>query len=303
MTVDEFWNIVDRVHAGSPGDMEVKCTLLAGELERLPPDEVKSFGGHFTDCFFRSYTYDVWGAAFVICNGCGDDSFMDFRSTLISLGRKPFEAAMADADSLGQFEINPNWVQYEGYQYVASTVYKRLIGREPDCDCAQCRPANSPKPKTHPKEPGGTGWNEWEMSSRFPKLAAKYGFKNSDWMSSKIQNDKAALKLRISRQTADVLLRSRIIPACGLIPPFRIVRQVLQAGKSPKSGGISHSWEPYTLEEGHYWSTVTLLERMLPEERAFRPDLEKAKLGLDLECSGVENYDDWMESLKKRGLA
>jgi hypothetical protein len=303
MTIDEFWNIVDRVHAASPGDMKAKCTLLAGELERLPPDEVKSFGGHFTDCFFRSYTHDIWGAAFVIGNGCGDDSFMDFRSTLISLGRKPFEAAMADADSLAEFEIDPGWAKYEGYQYVAGTVYKKMIGREPDCDCAQCRAPDSPKPKTHPREPAGTGWNEWEMSSRFPRLAAKYGFKDSDWMSSKIQADKADLKLRVSKQTADVLLRSGTIPACGLIPPFQIVRQVVQSGKSPNSAGFEYNWEPYTLEEGHYWSTVMLLERMPPAEKAIRPDLVNVKLRLDLECPGAENFDDWMESLKKRGLA
>jgi hypothetical protein len=32
MDIDHFWNIVDRVHAASGGDMDAKCRLLADEL-------------------------------------------------------------------------------------------------------------------------------------------------------------------------------------------------------------------------------------------------------------------------------
>jgi hypothetical protein len=35
MDIDEFWNIVERVHAASPDDMKNKCRLLADELRRL----------------------------------------------------------------------------------------------------------------------------------------------------------------------------------------------------------------------------------------------------------------------------
>ena len=233
MNIDQFWTIIDRVHAASPDNMEKKCILLAGELRPLQLDELKSFDDHFTDCFFLAYTWDIWGAAFVICDGCSDDGFMDFRFTLISLGRKPFETALVDVDALVQFDINPDWAQYEGYQYVSSKVYKELGGKEPPCDCPQCRPAGAPKKKTHPKEPAGIRFNEWEMSSRFPKLAKKYGFKDSDWLNDKKCFDKRVRDEEMAGRLAVLLLEAGIIPTCGLIPPPRIVARVLQQGHAP----------------------------------------------------------------------
>src|SRR5947209_13300365 len=106
MTLDEFWNIVERVHLASPRDMKAKCHSLENELRLLSLDEVLSFEKRFGECYCRAYTWNVWGAAHVINNGCGDDSFMDFRSTLVSLGRAPFKAALADADSLADFDID-----------------------------------------------------------------------------------------------------------------------------------------------------------------------------------------------------
>src|SRR4051794_37780160 len=98
MTQDEFWTLVDRVHQQSLGDMQTKCKLLGDELTLLIPEEVVSFAEHFRECFRRSDSYDLWGAAFVMGDGCGDDSFMDFRSTLISFGRYVFESAIADPE-------------------------------------------------------------------------------------------------------------------------------------------------------------------------------------------------------------
>jgi hypothetical protein len=35
MTLDQFWNIVEKVHLVSEGDMDKKCELLDAELRRL----------------------------------------------------------------------------------------------------------------------------------------------------------------------------------------------------------------------------------------------------------------------------
>ena len=130
MNLDEFWLIVDRVHLASQGDMDLKCRLLADALHKLTPEEVQSFEEHFTKCWHRAYTWKIWDAAYIINGGCSDDSFMDFRATLISLGCSTYEAALADADSLAECDINPTWATYEGYQYVAVTVYKEITGKE-----------------------------------------------------------------------------------------------------------------------------------------------------------------------------
>src|SRR6266496_6003634 len=104
MTLDEFWNFVDRVHAASNGDMKTKCNLLQAELEKLSPKDVHSFADHFTDCRDRAYNWELWVAAYIIGGGCSDDSFSDFRASLISIGHDFFEQTLAAPDSLAEFD-------------------------------------------------------------------------------------------------------------------------------------------------------------------------------------------------------
>src|SRR5215470_19141756 len=106
MTLEQFWNIVEKVHCASDGDMDKKCELLAAELRRLPLDEVHSFHAHFDECYDRAYNWELWAAAYIIGGGCSDDGFSDFRSTLISMGRQTFEQALADAQSLADMDYD-----------------------------------------------------------------------------------------------------------------------------------------------------------------------------------------------------
>src|SRR5262245_39326466 len=123
MTLDQFWNIVEKVHRGSRGDMDKKCELLEAELRRLSLDEVCSFHRHFDECQDRAYTWELWAAAYIIGGGCSDDSFSDFRATLISMGRETFERALADPHSLADMDYDAETAHYEGYQYVPTTVH------------------------------------------------------------------------------------------------------------------------------------------------------------------------------------
>ena len=74
MTVEKFWRIVDKVHRDSKGSMSAKRMLLRKVLRKLPPKEVRSFDAHFGDCEARSYTWELWAAAYIIAGWCSDDS-------------------------------------------------------------------------------------------------------------------------------------------------------------------------------------------------------------------------------------
>jgi hypothetical protein len=166
MTLDQFWEIVDGAHRASGGDMEKKCDLLDAELRRLSLDEVRSFHAHFTDCLDRAYTWPIWAAAYIMGGGCSDDSFWDFRSTLISMGRDTFERAMADPESLADLDLEDgSEMQWEGYQYVPSKVEEALSGGQ-----------KFPRPHPHPKEPSGDSWDEGKVAELYPKLAKRYGY-------------------------------------------------------------------------------------------------------------------------------
>ena len=163
MTLDQFWDIVEKVHTASGGDMDRKCELLDAELRRLPLDEVLSFHAHFYDCQDRAYTWELWAAAYIIGDGCSDDKFSDFRSTLISMGRQTFERTLADPESLADMDYDPATADYEGYQYVPSTVERDLGGGK-----------QFPRPNPHPAKPSGKDWEEDKVAALFPRLAKKH---------------------------------------------------------------------------------------------------------------------------------
>ena len=165
MTLDQFWNIVEKVHRDSGGDMDRKCELLDAELRRLAVDEVRSFRRHFDECEDRAYTWELWAAAYIIGGGCSDDAFSDFRATLISMGRQTFERALADPQALADMDYDAETAHYEGYQYVATTVATELGGGQ--------RPARY---APHPAEPSGKSWEEDKVAELYPKLAAKYDY-------------------------------------------------------------------------------------------------------------------------------
>ncbi len=171
MNIDEFWSLVERVHAGSPANMDEKCRLLRVEMRQLSCEQILSFESHFRDLFYQAYNWGVWAAAYMINHGCSDDSFMDFRSTLISLGRDAYTTALRDVDSLVEFDIDPAWATYEGYQYVAGKAYE-----EKACSRADETLEAMGGTKQHPREPTGRDWHEWDLHERYPRLAAKYGW-------------------------------------------------------------------------------------------------------------------------------
>jgi len=71
---------------------------------------------YFTD-FERLYDKRYWSAFNLVTNGLnGDDSFMDFRSWLISLGPEPLKAFEMDPDVLPDLMNNAStdWPTFEG---------------------------------------------------------------------------------------------------------------------------------------------------------------------------------------------
>jgi len=162
MNIDKFWRIVQDVHKSANGDMDDKCKRMTTTIGALAADEATSFAAHFENAMQEAYSWPLWGAAYVIHGGCGDDSFSDFRASLISRGRVQFEAALANPDSLADIDLSEDdWV-YEGFSYAVTDGVK-LAGAKRD---ARMIPSSNP---------AGQEWAEDAVYSLFPRLAAKYG--------------------------------------------------------------------------------------------------------------------------------
>nr|NJM01067.1 DUF4240 domain-containing protein [Desulfobacula sp.] len=167
MNTDEFWQIIDSVHSDSGGDMDRKCELLKIRLGKLNEQDLKDFIGHFDDADAKAYTWPLWGAAYIMHGGCSDDSFSDFRATLISHGHHIYKAALSDPDSLSDLIFRDEEdICYEGFQYVKTDVAKEKFGKIPE------------RGTPFPDKPSGEGWDEDSVYDLYPRLSAKYSFTN-----------------------------------------------------------------------------------------------------------------------------
>lgn len=103
MTLDSFWQLIDDVRNATDRMPDVPERLI-DVLCTMEEQEIVDFESHYTDCLHRSYDARLWLAAVAIMDGCGDDTFSDFRSWLIAQGRARFESALADPDSLADLD-------------------------------------------------------------------------------------------------------------------------------------------------------------------------------------------------------
>jgi hypothetical protein len=156
----QFWDLVQRVHDAANDDMDRKCELLKAAILKLPKNDANDFATLFDTMMDRAYSHDLWGAAYLINGGCSDDTFNDFRSSLISRGRAGFERALANPDSLADETFDEATWFYEGFQYAVTEGVKSVAGS---------LPAHRPL-----GDPSGPNWREEELSQLFPRLSAKF---------------------------------------------------------------------------------------------------------------------------------
>jgi hypothetical protein len=179
MEEDRFWALIDGARArADPAEVangdefqDRQAQHLTAELRRLSPEEVVAFAMRFDDCENRAYRWELWGAAYWLHGGCGNDGFMDFRANLISLGRENYDRVLENPDTLAELVDRPDipYMQAEGFQYLAGTVYEEQTGRRLSEHFDRF-----PEP---PGEPAGERWDfgdDDECARRFPRLYARF---------------------------------------------------------------------------------------------------------------------------------
>ena len=175
MTDDAFWAIIAKTTAYE-SDQDRQLDALRQALRQLSASDIVAFELAFHREQLRAYTWDLWGAAYVINGGASDDGFEYFRRWLISRGRKVFESAVANPDSLASLipADAHDLADFEGFAYVAGRVWQEKTGINPWKDPKATFPYSGAPPA---KEPSGTPFKEDDsyLKSRYPKLWARFG--------------------------------------------------------------------------------------------------------------------------------
>ena len=172
MDESQFWNLIEESKRASKADFGLQAESLLGLLCKLPPQDIARFHRIYHDHVVRAYTWDLWGAAYVIGGGCSDDGFDYFRDWLISRGRTVYEAAMRNPESLVDVVTQADadeHCEFEELRYVAAHAWAARTGRsEGEFPTEQGT--------QQPSEPSGVAWQEDDsvLARRFPRLAARF---------------------------------------------------------------------------------------------------------------------------------
>ena len=125
-----FWQLNAEAREGAGTDTARQSELLEERLTALSGEQILDFEHTRHEIDRRAYTWDLWGAAYVIEDGCSDDCFRDFRAYLISLGPDAYEAALRDPDSLADVAEDAEKGDWENADDVAPDAYESATGRD-----------------------------------------------------------------------------------------------------------------------------------------------------------------------------
>jgi len=168
--MNEFWHIVSDCRTGATG-LAAFNSALERTLVALPREEVADFRLKWLACSEELYSWEVWDASALMLGGTDDDSFMDFRSWVISLGREAYASVLANADSLaeyGQTIEEAESVAAEQLAGLLTRTYRAMAGEDPP----------NPPEREVLSQPSGQRTNirdRREIEAHFPRI--------SDWLS------------------------------------------------------------------------------------------------------------------------
>jgi hypothetical protein len=168
----KFWAVIERT-TSHEADSEDQATALRSELDSLAADQIAAFEATFDELMRESYSWNLWGAAYVVHGGASDDGFEYFRVWLISKGQRVFEAVSKEPDSLADM-LAPDSkgpLEFEDFAYVAREAWQAKTGKDFD---DMPRVAEMIYPGV---EPSGEPFKEDEeyLAKRYPKLWKRFG--------------------------------------------------------------------------------------------------------------------------------
>lgn len=99
LTEELFWELLEKARTTGE-DPEDGLEWLVNYLSTKSIKDIVKFDYHFHEYYMKSYTSDLWAAAYIIMGGCSDDCFDYFRAWLLFQGKKVYESAIENPETL-----------------------------------------------------------------------------------------------------------------------------------------------------------------------------------------------------------
>jgi len=134
MNEGQFWNLIAEAKASTEKIDEIPEWLERRLLE-LPNDEIIDFSAWLATFVACSYKAKVWAAASIVSRGLSYDGFFSFQGWLIAQGKVVYENAVANPDSLADFEFPESEIfgpraSLEKLFYVYFWAYNKKVGKQ-----------------------------------------------------------------------------------------------------------------------------------------------------------------------------
>ncbi len=165
--LDELlWTVVDDTVTRSGGDAELQVQLFRAHLESSRTSELALLDHQMTRASAALYSWDLWGAAYLLLGGSSATAFGDFRSWVISRGSATYARVRADPDALADVPFDDEDMGIaEYFARLPALVHEARTG----CQLPDALPtARLGEPTGEPLD-----LREEALRARYPALAAR----------------------------------------------------------------------------------------------------------------------------------
>ncbi len=178
MTEMHFWELLVTAKK-KDDDLEEQLEWLVSHLSKRSNKDLVLFDTLFNQKYVKSYTSNLWAAAFIIMGGCSDDSFDYFRAWLLYQGKEVYEMAIENPETilphLKSVEENEDVPELESLLYIASMAYEEKTGLDDDAFFELFDQLGGIRPDQPDIVLDWDEDNEEGLSQKFPLLWRRYG--------------------------------------------------------------------------------------------------------------------------------
>jgi hypothetical protein len=163
---DPFWALISETRRAAGTDTGTQSELLRDRLSKLSPAAILKFERWWRSLDRTLYTWQVWGAAFVIQDGCSDDCFRDFRAYVISLGPDAVRIATKSPDALAPIVSDSDTGDWEGAKDMAPDAFRMATDSDFPLDTSDLSGT-----------PRGAPWSDSQgqaLIRQYPRLASRF---------------------------------------------------------------------------------------------------------------------------------